>query len=416
MVLAPVNGAYEINSQSAACYFFSVMRVLHTADFHAGRNLRGFDRTPEIHEALTEIAGLAKSERADVVLVSGDLFDTGNPSADAEHAVFDFFLRLRDAGIPGVVITGNHDSAARLDSVTGLLGWVGVQVVAQPLANPLDMVRHIETKSGETLTVGALPYLSERRLVKAADVLAADTGAWRQKYREGMGFFLRRLGEGFRPGSVNMLMCHATMDGAVPSGSERTLQFDLTNAYTLSGLQLPPGAQYVALGHVHKPQMVSDAPLACYPGSVIQLDFGEGGEKKQVNLIEVEALRPARVHELPLASGRELRTIRADLDTIEARLERERTFGGLLKIVVRAPAGTALPGLKDRVLRIVPNTLAVDLDAVQEDLLIPELKREGLSLMELYERYHREKRGELPEDLRAAFREADEAARSEEVA
>ncbi|WP_022799645.1 exonuclease SbcCD subunit D [Deinococcus ficus] len=392
------------------------MRVLHTADFHAGRTLRGFDRTPEIHAALTEIADLARTERVDAVLVSGDLFDTANPSADAEHAVFDFFLKLRDAGVPGVVIAGNHDSAARLDSVTGLLGWVGIQVVAQPTGNPVQMVRHVDTKSGETLTVGALPYLSERRLVKAADLLGGDVGAWRQKYREGMGFFLRRLGEGFRPGSVNMLMAHATMDGAVPSGSERTLQFDLTNQYTLSGLQLPAGAQYVALGHIHKPQQVGEVPLACYPGSIIQLDFGEGGEKKQVNLIEVEVGRPARVHAVPLSSGRELRTVRVDLDQVEARLSGMRDYAGLLKVVVRAPAGTALPGLKDRVLKLMPNTLAVDLDALQEDLVAPELKREGLSLTELYERYYQERRGELPDDVRAAFREAhDRAGREEEA-
>lgn len=392
------------------------MRVLHTADFHAGRLLRGYDRTPEIHDALTEIAGLAKTERADAVLVSGDLFDTGNPSADAEAAVFDFFLRLRDAGIPGIVIAGNHDSAARLASVAGLLGWVGIQAVAQPTANPVDMVRSVQTRGGEILTVGALPFLSERRLVKAADLLGGDTGAWRQKYREGMGFFLRRLGEGFVPGHVNMLMAHTTMDGAVPSGSERTLQFDLANAYTVSGLQLPPGAQYVALGHVHKPQQVSEAPPAYYPGSVIQLDFGEAGEKKQVNLVEVEPGRPAQVHAVPLASGRELRTLRVELEHVEARLAREASFTGLLKVVVQAPAGTALPGLKDRVLKLAPNTLAVELDAQQDDLATPDLRREGLSLMDLYERYHRERRGELSDDLRAAFKEADEAARTEDVA
>lgn len=93
-----------------------------------------------------EIAGLARSERADAVLVSGDLFDTVNPSAEAEAAVFDFFLRLRDARIPAVVIAGNHDSAARLHGLAGLLGWVGVQLVAQPTANPLDMIRTVETK------------------------------------------------------------------------------------------------------------------------------------------------------------------------------------------------------------------------------------------------------------------------------
>ncbi|GAA5502659.1 nuclease SbcCD subunit D [Deinococcus xinjiangensis] len=387
------------------------MRVLHTADFHAGRLLRGFDRTPEIHEALTEISELAKSERADAVLVSGDLFDTGNPSADAEAAVFDFFLRLRDAGIPAVAIAGNHDSAARLDSVAGLLGWIGIQMVAQPSANPVEMVRQVQTRGGELLTVGALPYLSERRLVKAADLLGGDTGAWRQKYREGMGFFLRRLGEGFKAGGVNMVMAHTTIDGAVPSGTEKNYQFDLTNHYTLSGLQLPAGAQYVALGHIHKPQQVSEAPFAAYPGSVIQLDFGEGGEKKQVNLIEVEAGRPARLTAIPLASGRELKTVRVDMDNVEARLEREKGFTGLLKVVVRAPSGTALPGLKDRVLRVTENCLAVELDAQQEDLALPDLKREGLSLIELYERYWKERRGELPQDLRAAFKEADDLAR-----
>ncbi|WP_216318029.1 metallophosphoesterase family protein [Deinococcus aestuarii] len=390
------------------------MRVLHTADFHAGRNLRGLDRTPEVHGALVEIAGLARSEKADAVLVSGDLFDTVNPSAEAEAAVFDFFLRLRDAGIPAVVIAGNHDSAARLHGLAGLLGWVGVQLVAQPTANPTDMIRTLETRGGETLTVGALPFLSERRLVKAADVMGGDVGAWRQKYREGMSFFLRRLAGGFQPGSVNMLMLHATMDGAVPSGSERTMQFDLTNAYTLSPLQLPPGAQYVALGHVHKPQAASEMPLAHYPGSVIQLDFGEGGEKKHVNLVEVEAGRPARVTPIPLASGRELRTVKVDLEHVEARLGKLADFGGLVKVVVRAPSGTAMPGLKDRVLRMVPNTLAVELEAVQDDLALPELKREGLSLTELYERFHQERRGELPGDLRAAFKEADEGARGDE--
>lgn len=83
---------------------------------------------------------------------------------------------------------------------------------------------------------------------------------------------------------------------------------------------------------------------------------------------------------------------------------------------MRAPAGTALPGLKDRVLKLAPNTLGVELDAQQDDLATPELKRQGLSLLELYERYHRERRGELPDDLRAAFREADDGARTEDVA
>ncbi|WP_420595417.1 metallophosphoesterase family protein [Deinococcus sp.] len=387
------------------------MRVLHTADFHAGRTLRGYDRTPEIREALTEIAGLARSEKVDAVLVAGDLFDTVNPPADAESAIFAFFLALRDAGIPSIVIAGNHDSGSRLSGLSGLLGWVGVQVVAQPTNDPAQMIRHIETKSGEKLVVGALPYLSERRLVKAADVLGADVGMWRQKYREGMNFFLRKLAEGFAPGAVNMLMLHATLDGAVASGSDRGMAFDLTNSYTVSPLQLPAAAQYVALGHVHKPQQLGASPLTCYPGSIIQLDFGEGGEKKQVNLVEVEAGRPAKMHPIPLVSGKELRTIITDLEQLDARLSALGGFDGLLKVVVRAPAGTALPGLKDRVLRQFPNALGVELDAVKDEASLQAESREGLSLEQLYERFHREKRGELPPALRDLFKETDLAVR-----
>ncbi|WP_261664223.1 exonuclease SbcCD subunit D [Deinococcus sp. Marseille-Q6407] len=387
------------------------MRVLHTADFHAGRVLRGFDRTPEIHAALTEIAGLAVSERADAVLISGDLFDTANPSADAETAIFDFFLQLRAAGIPAVAIAGNHDSAARLASVTGLLNVVDVQLVAEVTADPAALIRHVPTRSGETLTVGALPYLSERRLIRGADLLGGEVGEWRQKYRQGMDFFLNHLSRGFQPGNVNMLMLHATLDGAQPSGSEKTMQFHLDNAYTVSEQQLPATAQYVALGHIHRPQQMSGAPLAHYPGSVIQLDFGEGGEKKQVNLVEVSPGQPARVTPIPLSSGRELRTLRVPLEQVEARLERERerADGALLKVLVEAPKGTATAGLKDRVLKVLPSALAVELSATQDDLALPSLKREGLSLMELYERYWQERRGALPDSQRAAFREAQDA-------
>lgn len=387
------------------------MRVLHTADFHAGRVLRGYDRTPEIHEALNEIAALAVTERADVVLVSGDLFDTSNPSAEAQKAVFDFFLRLRSSGIPAVAIAGNHDSAARLASVTGLLNIVDVQVVAELTADPAQLVRQVPTRSGEVLTVGALPYLSERRLIRGADLLGAEVGEWRKKYREGMDFFLSQMAKNFQPGHVNMLMLHATIDGAQPSGSEKTMQFHLDNAYTIAPQQLPAAAQYVAMGHIHRPQRASEAPLAHYSGSIIQLDFGEGGEKKSVNLVEVSPGQPARVTAIPLSSGRELRTLRVPLEQVEARLEREREHlgGALLKVVVEAPAGTATAGLKDRVLKVLPSALAVELSALQEDLALPSLKREGLSLMELYERYWNERRGELPDDQRAAFKQAHEA-------
>ena len=90
------------------------MKILHTADWHAGRVLHGQPRTPEIREVLREIAELARTEAVDLVLVAGDLYDTRNPGAEAEAAVYEFFKTLGDARIPSVVIAGNHDAPGRL--------------------------------------------------------------------------------------------------------------------------------------------------------------------------------------------------------------------------------------------------------------------------------------------------------------
>lgn len=390
------------------------MRVLHTADFHAGKTLRGYDRTPEIHEALQEIAGLARSEKADAVLVAGDLFDGVNPSADAEAAVFEFFLRLKEAGIPSAVIAGNHDSASRLQSLAGLLNWVGAGVVAQPSNNLSHMVRHLETANGR-LVVGALPYLSERRLVKTADLWGADAGLWRQKYREGMEHFLLALAGQFEVGAVNMLMLHATFDGAVASGSDRGVKFDLEHHYTLGSQQIPAATQYVALGHVHKPQTVSGSPLTCYSGSILQLDFGEGGEKKQVNLVEVEVGKPAQLHALPLVSGKELRTLYVEADHWANQLQDLQGFSGLAKVVVRAQAGRAVVGLKDQMVAAYPSIIAVELQAVRGEDDLPEVRpdRSDLTLEEQYRAYALSKRGEVSTELLEAFRYTDQQVRLE---
>ena len=389
------------------------MRALHTADFHAGRTTRGYDRTPELQDALTEIVGLARSERADAVLVSGDLFDAVNPPAAAEGIVYEFFLRLKELGIPSVVIAGNHDSASRLSGLSGLLGWVGVQMVAELPTDLGQLTRTIETRGGERLVVGAIPFLSERRLLRAADLLGQDVGAWRQKFRDGMGQLMDYVGRSYQPGAVNMMMLHTTLDGAKPSG-QRSITLDLSKTYTVSGMQFPAGTQYAALGHVHKPQQIGDAVSAHYPGSIIQLDFGEGGEQKQVNLIEVMAGRPASVTPIELSSGHELRTLHVTHDNLERKLDEARSFQGLLKVVVSAPVGTALPGLKAQVLSVLPGVLAVELDAPTGLIeKTPFAEREGLSRLELFENYYRQKSGELPDALRTAFLEAQQTVRQD---
>jgi DNA repair protein SbcD/Mre11 len=384
------------------------MRLLHTADWHAGRNLRGLDRTPEIRDALKEILGIAVSEKVDAVLVAGDVFDTPNPSAEAEAAVYDFFLELGAKGIPSVVIAGNHDSAHRLESVAGLLSRVRAHVLGQVRAD-LQAVR-LELEAGP-LVVAGLPFLSERRLIKAADLLQApDIGEWRQKYRDGMRFFVNHIAKGFSPDAVNIMMLHTTLEGGVLSGSE--FSFHVSNSYCMDPQGFPSSAQYVALGHLHKPQTLSEAPLVQYSGSIVQLDFGEAGEQKNVNLIEVAPGRPAKVTIIPLSSGKTLRNIRTDTDGLERRLEELKGFSGHAKITVTLEQ--PIPGLKDRVMNAIkPWWSPTQLFAIETELKAGELERSleqtakhELNPLEAYKSFYNEARQqELPSDLERAFLE-----------
>src|SRR5213592_4425616 len=107
------------------------MRLLHTADWHVGRTIRGRSRTEEFSDALHEVVGIATQEGVDAVLVAGDLYDHRSPTPEADELVFDALVRLHAAGIPVVAIPGNHDSALRLEALSKLLRPIGVTVVAR---------------------------------------------------------------------------------------------------------------------------------------------------------------------------------------------------------------------------------------------------------------------------------------------
>src|ERR671933_541325 len=102
------------------------MRFLHTSDWHVGKTIRGRPRTDEFAAALDEVVGIAHEERADAVLVAGDLYEHRSPTPEADALVFDAFVRLHEARIPVVAIPGNHDSATRLEALAKLLKPIDV--------------------------------------------------------------------------------------------------------------------------------------------------------------------------------------------------------------------------------------------------------------------------------------------------
>jgi exonuclease SbcD len=283
------------------------MRFLHTSDWHTGRQVRGQSRLAEQEDALQEVLSLAQEHSVDCLLVAGDVFDTSAPPPEAEALIYRFFRELYGAGIPAVVIAGNHDHPKRLDAVAPLLGSLGIHMHGVPRGPADGALIDLESRDKrERAIVAALPWVNERDVVDFTR-LQQEPGAPLVQYAERLQAAMDALASSFEPDAISVLVSHLLADDAMvgSGGGERELHMAM-GIYGVRRAALPVAAQYIALGHVHKPQLITCASKAAYSGSLLQLDFGERDQQKYVNLVEIHARQPAAVTQLPISSGRRL--------------------------------------------------------------------------------------------------------------
>jgi exonuclease SbcD len=382
------------------------MRVLHTADWHLGKILKGRDRTAEIAGALGGLLDLVRSERIELVLVAGDLFDRAVVSTEAEAAAFEFFLGLRELGVPALVIAGNHDSRERMEALSPLLYLTGATVFGD--------VRFAE--QGGVLDIpggraALLPFLSERRLVKANHLLEGDGSVWKGIYGEGMKKVIANLALGFGP-EVNLFMAHLTVEGSRLGGGEFT--FYTTNSYAVQPSVFPLSTSYVALGHIHRQQQVGESPVAWYPGSLVQLDFGEGENADRGALIvEVEPGVSPRVYPVRERWGKPLRTFRMKLESLDNRWNDIASFPGYAKLVLE---GRGNPALRERLFREIPELLEVEFNSPETEPPTPARAPENWDWAEAYAQYRLEATGAVPSpELLQAFRQTYEETHAEDA-
>lgn len=380
------------------------MKLAHTSDWHAGRVLKRVDRLPELASVLENLGDDLEREKVDVLLMSGDVFDSGTPVAEAERVVFSFFRRLGRAGIETVVIAGNHDSPARMEAWAGLAELVGVHAVARPAPHDKGGVVTITTRAGETTQVAAVPFASPIHFFSALELALGQTRP-HQRYADGLKQIVANVTGAFRPDTVRILMLHTHVEGAAFSGSERRVH--LGEEWAALPQAIPPDAHYVALGHIHKPQrLLAASSPAYYAGSPLQMDFGEVGESKGFLLVDARAGQPACAERIPYRGGRTLQRVRATL----ADLERDAAFlnrGGSL-LSVRVPMDAPDPDLNARVRQLLPNALRVEPELPQRSLLDPltaAAHARSIAPAELYAAFVKKARGEsaLDPELLAAF-------------
>ena len=332
------------------------MRILHTSDWHVGKVLKGRDRHDEHAAVLGSIVRAARDEDVDVVLVAGDLFETAAPNPQAQGLVMRTLMALREDGRLVVAIAGNHDNQGLIDAVyRPVLTELGLHMLGTPKRPEAGGTLRLRTRSGEDLRVAALPFLSHRYAVRAAEVLLHETAEHTLDYARRVAQLVALLTDGFTPDAVNVVMTHVTLLGGRRGGGEREAASTLD--YELPASMFPATAHYAALGHLHRHQEIAAACPAFYSGSPLAIDFGEEANDSVALIVTAAPGIRADVRPVPVAGGRALRTLRGTLDEVIAA--GEQAGDAYLRVILAEP-GRA--GLGDLVRDKLPNALEVQLD------------------------------------------------------
>jgi exonuclease SbcD len=357
------------------------MKIVHTSDWHIGRRWKGIQRLDELEAVLDHLAAFIERQAIDLVLHTGDVFESRNPQAEAEQLVNRFLVRVGRSGAHMLIIAGNHDDPLRLDARSLLTELLHVQILGRPRPASRGGARTIETRSGETAVVAALPFASPGAWTSALD-LAGEEASAKSKYARMFERAVQDLSGAFRKDAVNLLMAHTHIEGALFGESERRVH--LGEDWAASPEALPSKASYIALGHIHKPQKIDGPVPTYYAGSLLQMDFGEAGEEKTFVVVTAAPGKRAKVEHIPYEGGLPLVDLRASLAELEQTADRYRQ--GWLRVTV--PLTERDPDLNRKVRELLPNALVVRAELPEAEEA-PEIRLEtGVPPVRHYAAYH----------------------------
>ncbi|GAA3955753.1 exonuclease subunit SbcD [Hymenobacter algoricola] len=297
------------------------MRVLHTADWHLGqRFISGHERTEEHRHFLDWLVQTVQEQRVAVLIIAGDVFDTGSPSNQALELYYSFLLNMQATGCRDIVVVGgNHDSPATLNAPARLLRHLRVHVVGCVPECFEDQVLVLHDAAGQPgLVVCAVPFLRDRDVRLSVPGEAAEERE--QRIKQGIADHYARVAEHdtvwqLKAAGVPVLATgHLYAAGAAPSDSERTIH--VGNLGQVTAEHFPEIFDYVALGHIHRPQRVGGREHIRYSGSPIALSFSEVDHPKEVLVLEFAAGRLHTLETLPVPGARRLVRFHGPLDEV----------------------------------------------------------------------------------------------------
>ncbi len=287
------------------------MRFIHTADWHLGRIFHGVHLTDDQDHVLRQFLDLVRDVRPDAVLIAGDIYDRAVPPPDAVVLLDEVLSKLTELRVPVAMIAGNHDSPDRLGFGARLFESHGLHVSCNLSSQRRPLV--LDDAYGR-VHIHMLPFADPPQV---REHLGDDTV---HNHARAMEALIEQARARQPRGERSVLMAHATVVGARTSDSERPLgAFPGTSAIESSKLA---GFDYVALGHLHTPQVI-DGRIH-YPGSPLKYSFGEAEEIKAVSVVEMDALGRVTIDAVPLSPRREVRKVRGHLSDLLANDDGKR--------------------------------------------------------------------------------------------
>lgn len=404
------------------------MKLLHTADWHLGKMLEGRNRIEEQRIVLEQMVNIVDKEKPDIVCIAGDIFDNGNPSAQAQKLCYSTWKRMSRMGRTLVVcIAGNHDNPVRLEACAPLAKEQGILILGTPgLRLPSGKYGEFEVnflgegaftfeKNGERSVVVCLPYPSEKRLNEVLYKEEMEEEKKADSYTEKMKALFENCNAYFKEDCANLFVSHIYTMGARGDGSERGLK--LGDSYLLPASIFPDKAGYTALGHVHKPQKVPGTRGKIrYSGSILPYHRDERNMAKQCLLVEIHPGEDAKVEEIYLKNPKPIEFWECknyEEALLKCRENKGRPCWSYLRIhtdtCLREDQLKELKSIKEDILEIIPLF-------EEEKKKRREFWHEEKDMRTLFEEYYEMRRGTKPdEEMRQLFEEMLEEDKEDET-
>ncbi|WP_322093046.1 exonuclease subunit SbcD [Paraburkholderia bannensis] len=299
------------------------MRILHTSDWHLGQNFMGKSRQAEHRQLIDWLVAQVDAHAVDAVLIAGDIFDTGTPPSYARELYSDLVVKLQAAGVALLLLGGNHDSVATLRESSALLERLSARVVPHadaPEAQVRVLPRRGQAKPG--CVVCAVPF------IRARDVMQSEFGQSAEQKQQNLQLAIqayyqavfvaadaqRKALEAELGHPVPLIATgHLTTVGASASESVREIYVGALEAFPTSAF---PPVDYIALGHIHRPQKVGGLAHIRYSGSPIALSFDEAMQQKEMLLVELGEAGLASVTPLPVPVFQPMVALKGNLKTL----------------------------------------------------------------------------------------------------